>query len=79
MTRTQAQILESIAALPERDRRELVEHLLQSDLGRRSYLERMTREQRDELLEGIDQAQRGEYSPIEVVIERIVKNRSEAD
>lgn len=79
MTRTQAEILESIAALPDRDRRELVEHLVQSNLGGESFLKRMTAEQRAELLEGIAQADRGEVSPVDEVFDRITKRSQGSD
>ena len=67
MTRTQATILESIAALPEAERRELIEHLVATNVGAPSFFERMTLEQRAHLAEGIAQADRGEGRPAEEV------------
>jgi hypothetical protein len=63
MTKTQASILESIAALPDNERRELVEHLVAANLGAPSFYERMTPEQRAHLAEGIAEADRGEGRP----------------
>jgi predicted transcriptional regulator len=67
MTKSQACILESIAALPEAERRELIEHLVATNMGAPSFYERMTPEQRAHLAEGIAQADRGEGRPAEEV------------
>ena len=71
MTKTQAQILESIAALPEPDRRALVEHLVEANLGGPSFFDQMTPEQRAHLEQGIAQANRGEFTSADVAFERI--------
>ena len=60
MSKTKASILESIAALPEPERRELIEHLVATSMAAPSFWERMTPEQRAHLAEGIAQAERGE-------------------
>jgi predicted transcriptional regulator len=75
MTKTQAQILESIAALPDSDRRALVEHLVAAHLGESSFFDRMTPEQRTRLDQGIAEAERGEFAPAESVFDRIARRR----
>ena len=75
MTKTQAQILESIAALSEPDRQALVEHLVETHLGAPSFYRRMTPEQLSHLDQGIAEADRGEFSPAEDVFERVAKRR----
>lgn len=71
MTKAEAQILESIAALPEADRRRLVKHLIATNMDRPSFIGTMTPEQRRHLQEGIDQADRGEFSPAPEVYARL--------
>ena len=71
MTRTQGQILESIAALPEDERRSLVKYLIEANMDKPSFVSSMTPEQRQRLQEGIEQAESGEYSPAAEVFERL--------
>jgi predicted transcriptional regulator len=73
MTKTQASILESIAALPEAERRELIEHLVASNMGASSFYERMTPQQRAHLAEGIAQAERGDGKPAEEVYAELAR------
>lgn len=71
MTKAEAQILESIAALPEAERRSLVKFLIETNMDRPSFVASMTPEQRQRLQESIEQAERGEYSPAAEVFERL--------
>jgi predicted transcriptional regulator len=71
MTKAEAQILESIAALPEAERRRLVKFLIETNMDRPSFISSMTPEQRQGLQEGIEQAERGEYSPAAEVFARL--------
>jgi hypothetical protein len=71
MTRAEAQILESIAALPEAERRSLVKFLIETNMDRPSFVSSMTPEQLQRLQEGIQQAERGEYSPAAEVYARL--------
>jgi len=73
MTKTQASILESIAALPETERRELIGHLVATNMGASSFYERMTPEQRAHLGEGAAQAERGEGRPADEVYEDLAR------
>ena len=73
MTRNQAQILESIAALPETERRELVRHLVEANLAAPSFLERMSPEQRAHLNQAIAEAERGEFVEADEVFDRLAR------
>lgn len=72
MTRTQAQILELFQSLPTEEQRELAEHLYEQT-RRGSFYDRMTPEQRAQLQDGIDQADRGEVVDADKALARIAK------
>jgi Spy/CpxP family protein refolding chaperone len=59
MTRTQAQILELFQTLDQTEKRALAEQLYETAVAGTFY-DRMTREQRAQLQESIEQADRGE-------------------
>jgi hypothetical protein len=71
MTRTQAEIIASIASLPEGDRRALVQHLVETHLGEGAFVNQMTAAQRLALDEGIAQADRSELLPAHEVFDRV--------
>ncbi|MBA4173525.1 MAG: hypothetical protein C0511_12975 [Hyphomicrobium sp.] len=71
MTKSEAHILECIAALPEADRRRLVKHLIDTNSDQKSIFETLTDEQRAHLREGIEQAERGETVDAEDVFVRL--------
>jgi hypothetical protein len=71
MTKSQAQILESIAALPEDERRALVGHLVSAHFDRPSFLKSMTPEQRARLDASIAEADRGELIDAATVWDRL--------
>ena len=72
MTKTQAQIIELFRTLPELEKRELVEQLYeQTVLG--AFCDRMTPEQRAELVTSIAEADRGEGTEASVAMARIAK------
>lgn len=75
MTKAQADILASIAALPEAERRALVEHLVATNLGAPSFYEGMTPAERAHLAEGLAQADRGEGRPAEEVYADLDRKR----
>ncbi|MGH6815286.1 MAG: hypothetical protein ACREC6_06260 [Hyphomicrobiaceae bacterium] len=79
MTKTQIRIVESIAALPEAERRALVEHLVATHLGETGFYERMTPEQMTHLAEGIAQADRGEGRPAEEVYANLARRCAQSD
>jgi hypothetical protein len=65
MTKAEARILESIAALPDAERQRLVKFLIEMNLDRPSIFATMSPEQREHIQEGITQAERGEFSSID--------------
>ena len=71
MTKTQAQIVESIAALPEDERRALVEHLVAAHFDRPSFLSRMTQEERAHLDDAIAEADAGKLVDADTVWSRL--------
>jgi uncharacterized membrane protein len=60
MTKVEADIIESIAALPEQDRRRLVQYLIETNLDGPSFQSSMTPDQKRGLQQGLDQANRQE-------------------
>lgn len=72
MTRTQAQILELFQSLPGDEQRELAEHLYEQT-RRGSFYDRMTPEQRAQLQDGIDQADRGDVVDADQVLDRLAQ------
>jgi len=73
MTRTQEQIIELLAGMPLDQRREVVEHIRQSDLLDEAFYNRMSLEQRAHLQEGVTEADRGEGQEATVVMDRLAR------
>ena len=73
MTKTQTQIIEMIAKLPLRERKELVDHIHDARLLEESVYDQLTPEQRANLDESIAQADRGEVEPAAVVFDRLAR------
>jgi predicted transcriptional regulator len=72
MTRTQAQIIELFKSLDQAEQREVAQQLYERAVAG-SFFDRMTQRQREELEEGIAQAERGEVRPAEDVFDRLAK------
>ena len=72
MTKAQLQIIELIAGIPLKQRREVVEHI-QSQLLDETFYDRMTLEQRVHLEHGMAQADRGEGEEASIVMERLTR------
>ena len=70
MTKIQAQIIELFKTLDPADQREIAEQLYETAVAG-SFYERMTPEQRRELEEGIEQAERGQAVPAGEAFERL--------
>lgn len=73
MTRTQTQIIEMFRTLGPDERQEVMSELYESAVSETFY-ERMTAEQRAQLLEGIEQADRGEVVDAGQAMDRISRH-----
>jgi DNA-binding transcriptional MerR regulator len=71
MTRKQAQIVELIAGLSLAERRELMEHVQAAGLLEETFYSHMSPEQRAQLDEGVEQAERGETADANAVFDRL--------
>jgi hypothetical protein len=65
MTKAEALIIESIAALPDAERQRLVKLLIEMNLDGPSVFATLSPEQRHHIQQGIAQAERGEFSSVD--------------
>jgi hypothetical protein len=73
MIKSKAEILQSIAALPDEERQELVEHLIATRMDGPGVLDRLAERDRADLSEGIAQADRGQVISSDELKDRMAR------